>query len=77
MLSQVGFRNVWRFPSSIYEYGGAAYFIPYALAVIFVGLPILVLEVALGQYYKTGGERSEYVDDVASIPLVSDIHNTT
>ncbi len=77
IFSQVGFGNVWQFPSLVYEYGGAAFFIPYALAVIFVGLPILVLEVALGQYYETGGERSEYVDDVASIPLVADIHNTT
>jgi SNF family Na+-dependent transporter len=77
MLSQVGFGNVWRFPSLVYEYGGAAFFISYALGVIFIGLPILVLEVALGQYYETGGERSEYVNDVASIPLVADIYNTT
>jgi SNF family Na+-dependent transporter len=68
MLSQVGFGNVWRFPALVYEYGGAAFFIPYALAIIFIGLPILVLEIALGQYYETGGERNEYVDDIASNP---------
>jgi SNF family Na+-dependent transporter len=53
--SAVGFGNVWRFPILVYEYGGGAFFIPYALALIFVGIPILVLEIAFGQYYETGG----------------------
>lgn len=53
--SAVGFGNVWRFPSLVYEYGGGAFFIPYALALFLIGIPILVLEIALGQYYETGG----------------------
>lgn len=52
--SAVGFGNIWRFPSLVYEYGGGAFFVPYLLALIFIGLPILVLEIALGQYYETG-----------------------
>jgi len=52
--SAVGFGNIWRFPSLVYEYGGGAFFIPYILALVFIGLPILVLEIALGQYYESG-----------------------
>jgi SNF family Na+-dependent transporter len=52
--SAVGFGNVWRFPSLVYEYGGGAFFIPYVLALFLIGIPILVLEIALGQYYQTG-----------------------
>ena len=54
--SAVGFGNVWRFPSLVYEYGGGAFFIPYVLALFLVGIPILVLEIALGQFYEQGGE---------------------
>jgi SNF family Na+-dependent transporter len=52
--SAVGFGNVWRFPALVYEYGGGAFFVPYLLALSFVGWPILVLEISLGQYYETG-----------------------
>jgi len=52
--SAVGFGNIWRFPSLVYEFGGGAFFIPYFLSLLFIGLPILVLEIALGQYYESG-----------------------
>jgi SNF family Na+-dependent transporter len=52
--SAVGFGNVWRFPSLVFEFGGGAFFIPYLLALFLVGIPILVLEVSLGQHYQTG-----------------------
>jgi SNF family Na+-dependent transporter len=52
----VGFGNVWRFPSLVYEYGGGAFFIPYAIAFFLIGIPLMVLEILLGQYYETGGE---------------------
>lgn len=62
-LLQVGFGNIWRFPALVYDYGGGAFFIPYVLALVFVGIPILVLEISLGQYYETGGgsRKSDHV----------------
>lgn len=52
--SAVGFGNVWRFPALAYEYGGGAFFIPYILALLLIGIPVLFLEIALGQYYQRG-----------------------
>ena len=50
----VGFGNVWRFPYLAKTYGGGAFFIPYLLALFLVGIPLLILEIAFGQYWQTG-----------------------
>jgi SNF family Na+-dependent transporter len=52
--SAVGFGNVWRFPSLAYKYGGAAFLIPYGMALFLIGIPILFLEIGLGQFHQTG-----------------------
>jgi len=52
--SAVGFGNVWRFPSLAASYGGAAFLIPYLMALIFIGIPVLFLEIGFGQYHQTG-----------------------
>jgi len=52
--SAVGFGNVWRFPALAYKYGGGAFFIPYIMALLIVGIPMLFLEIILGQFYQTG-----------------------
>jgi SNF family Na+-dependent transporter len=52
--SAVGFGNVWRFPALAKDYGGGAFFIPYLMALFIIGLPVLILEISLGQYHQTG-----------------------
>jgi len=52
--SAVGLGNVWRFPQLSWKYGGGAFFIPFALSMFFIGLPLLVLEFALGQVFRSG-----------------------
>lgn len=48
----VGFGNVWRFPALVYKYGGAAFFLPYALALCLVGIPLLIHEISMGQHLQ-------------------------
>lgn len=50
--SAVGLGNIWRFPYVAYENGGGAFFIPYLFALITAGIPILIMEFAIGHKYR-------------------------
>ena len=50
----MGLGNLLRFPYMVYKHGGCAFLVPYALAVVFLGVPILAMELALGQVAQSG-----------------------
>ena len=45
----IGLGNVWRFPYITGKYGGAAFVLIYLLFLVLLGLPIMVMEFAVGR----------------------------
>ncbi len=50
--SAIGLGNIWRFPGVAYENGGGAFLIPYLVALLTAGIPILLLDYAIGHRFR-------------------------
>ncbi|CAD5222395.1 unnamed protein product [Bursaphelenchus xylophilus] len=46
--------NLWRFPNQVHIHGGLAYLIPYCVLFIISAIPILFMEMSLGQFVSLG-----------------------
>ena len=60
--SAVGLGNIWRYPYVLYSSGGGAFFIPYIIAILIMGIPVLIMEYGIGLKFK-----SSYVKTITKI----------
>lgn len=49
--SAVGLGNIWRFPYVVYAHGGGAFLLPFLVALITAGIPLMMLEFTLGSRF--------------------------
>jgi len=48
--SAIGIGNIWRFPYMTGKYGGALFLFVYLAAVILLGMPVMIAEMAMGRF---------------------------
>ena len=47
--SAVGLGNIWKFPFITGMYGGAAFVMFYLISILFIGLPVMLIEFSIGR----------------------------
>lgn len=56
--SAVGLGNIWRFPYVAYDNGGGAFMVPYLIALLTAGIPLLFLDYIVGHKYRAAPPRA-------------------
>lgn len=54
----IGLGNIWRFPFLTFKHGGVTFLLTYVFALFVVGIPMLILELTLGQKMQRGSSGS-------------------
>lgn len=54
----VGLGNAWRFPGLVAKHGGGAFLFVYLIAMIFLGIPLLMMEISIGRKMRSGAPGS-------------------
>ncbi|HAQ51930.1 MAG TPA: hypothetical protein DCR12_04100 [Lachnospiraceae bacterium] len=55
--SAVGLGNAWRFPGLMAAHGGGAFLFAYLIALVVMGIPLLMMEIAIGRKVHGGALR--------------------
>ena len=50
--SAIGLGNVWRFPGVAFNNGGGAFFVPYFIALLTAGIPLMIVEYGMGSKFQ-------------------------
>ncbi|WP_129656507.1 sodium-dependent transporter [Rothia halotolerans] len=56
--SAIGLGNIWRFPYVAYDNGGGAFIIPYLVALLTAGIPLLFFDYAVGHRHRASAPLS-------------------